>query len=335
MSSAGPVAPTATAACQLRPLPLGAVRITGGFWAARQLTNRLDLLRTHPADHRWLEAAAWEYAREPADDLRREVTAAARRGDPGHLIRAAIARVRGTGDRELLQTAVEVADRLVAHPRRAVDCHPVLAMALVELFRQTDNHRYLELAGRVVDAGDPTVSGYLVAGAVDVATERDDRERLDALADLAPDPAPVGAGVQWAWRMLLATGEPSYADTADRLLRDGFARGDPDGMVLLSSLDNYLATTDADGVQLHLYADAEVTARLRDGPIRLTVQADDARIRVRVAEAPRREWTLSMRVPAAALLTVCGEPPQPTCPGTYAEVVRTWSPGDVVDLVLR
>ncbi|HEV7713371.1 MAG TPA: beta-L-arabinofuranosidase domain-containing protein, partial [Asanoa sp.] len=319
MSSAGPVAPTATAACQLRPLPLGAVRITGGFWAARQRANRLDLLRAHSPDHRWLAAAAWEYAREPADDLRPEVTAAARRGDPGHLIQAAVARVRGTGDRVLLRAAVEVADRLVADPRQAAGCHPVLAMALVELFRQTDNHRYLELAGQVVDAGDPTAGGYLAAGAVDVATERDDRERLDALAALAP----VTAGVRFAWRMLLATGEPSYADATDRLLRAGFERGDLDAMALLSSLDNYLATTDADGIQLHVYADAELTARRSDGPIRLAVEADDARIRVRVTEAPRREWTLSLRVPATALLTVGGEPPQPACPGTYAEGVRT------------
>ncbi|HEV7711404.1 MAG TPA: hypothetical protein VGP16_24655, partial [Asanoa sp.] len=93
--------------------------------------------------------------------------------------------------------------------------------------------------------------------------------------------------------------------------------------------------TDADGIQLHLYADADLTARRSDGPIRLTVAADDTRMRVRVVEAPRREWTLSLRVPASASLIVCGDPPQPTRPGTYAEVVRTWSPGDVVDLVRR
>src|SRR4051812_8818311 len=37
--SAGPVAPTAAAVCRLRPVPLGAVTITGGLWAARREVN--------------------------------------------------------------------------------------------------------------------------------------------------------------------------------------------------------------------------------------------------------------------------------------------------------
>jgi DUF1680 family protein len=32
-------------------------------------------------------------------------------------------------------------------------------------------------------------------------------------------------GIQWAWRMLLATGDPRYADAAERMLLNGFLAG--------------------------------------------------------------------------------------------------------------
>src|SRR4051794_2050006 len=38
--TAAPILPTATATCRLRPVPSGAARITGGFWAQRQRANR-------------------------------------------------------------------------------------------------------------------------------------------------------------------------------------------------------------------------------------------------------------------------------------------------------
>ena len=110
--------------------------------------------------------------------------------------------------------------------------------------------------------------------------------------------AAVG-GVQWAWRMLLATGDPRYADAAERKLFNGFLAGvslggveyfyvntlhlrtgavadetrspahgrrpwftvaccPPNIMRTLASLPGYLATTDADGLQLHQYATGSV-----------------------------------------------------------------------------
>jgi DUF1680 family protein len=330
MPSAGPVAPTATAACQLRPLPLGAAWITGGVWAARQRANRAAIRAGRPAAgvYQWLEAAAWEYAREPAADLlhvQHDVTAAPGKGQ-AHLIQAAIARVRGTGDHGLLQVAVDLADQL-----GAAEHHPALAMALVELFRETDNRRHLELAREIVDAHGPAAMvDQLAAGAADVAIEQDDRDLLDALA--RHDPTGSG-GLPWAWRMLLATGEPHYADLAEGML-------DGADMRTLSSLDSYLATTDADGVQLHLYAPSQVAARLGDGQIHLTVETDyprGRRIRVIVDKTPLREWSLSIRVPAwAGGAQLClGDNRQRAWAGTYADAVRKWRPGDVVDLVLR
>jgi DUF1680 family protein len=187
-------------------------------------------------------------------------------------------------------------------------------------------------------------------------------------------------GVQWAWRMLLATGEARYADVAERMLYNGFLAGvslggdeyfyvnplqhrtgahpdenrspahgrrgwfdcaccPPNIMRMLSSLDGYLATTDAEGIQLHLYATAEVGAEVDAGPVRLAVGTEypwDGTVRVEVLETPEQEWTLSLRVPAwadGAALRVGGDEQQ-VSPGAYARARRAWRVGDVVELRL-
>jgi DUF1680 family protein len=354
---AAPARPTPQAAVRLRPLPLGAARITGGFWADRkransttaipsgleQLENAGNLANMRIAAgteegevrgmifqdsdiYKWLEAAAWEYALNPSEKLlqaQRDITAtvaAAQQEDgylnsvvqgrdggkryrdlpwshehycAGHLIQAAVAQVRCTGERELLDVAVRFADHLYEtfgeDKRHDVDGHPVIEMALVELYRETEDRRYLDLARYFVEARghglmesygkeptyfsdrvpvreQTTVEGhavravYLAAGAADLATELDDEELLRALEvqfanmlatktyvtgglgsrwdyeafgdayELPPDRAyaetcaAIG-GVQWAWRMLLATGDPLYADVAERMLHNGFLAG--------------------------------------------------------------------------------------------------------------
>ena len=277
---------------------------------------------------KWLEAVAWEYGRAPAEDLlelQREVTAlyAQAQADDGyldsvqqirgkgerytdlkwshelycagHLYQAAVAQHRATGDTGLLEVAIRNADHLVRtfgpgdDRTQDIDGHPVVEMGLVELYRETGNRDYLDLAHWFVDArghgiieragGEPTyfsdrvpsreattVEGhavravYLAAGAVDVAIETGDTELLDAserqFADMMAtkafitgglgarwdweafgDPyelptdrgyaetcAAIG-GIQWAWRLLLATGKPGYADAIERLLYNAFLAG--------------------------------------------------------------------------------------------------------------
>ncbi|MEZ0165942.1 glycoside hydrolase family 127 protein [Kineococcus sp. LSe6-4] len=198
--------------------------------------------------YKWLEAAGWEHAREPDPQILgwiREITAvvaAAQAADgyldsvqqvrgqgarytdlhwshehycAGHLFQAAVAVHRGTGETGLLDIAVKLADHLVATfgPGRTeeVDGHPVVEMGLVELFRETGNRAYLDLARWFVDArghdiirtrhgAEPTYFSdrlpvrettspeghavraiYLTAGAADLAAETGDVELLDAL----------------------------------------------------------------------------------------------------------------------------------------------------------
>jgi DUF1680 family protein len=87
----------------------------------------------------------------------------------GHLIQAAVAFQRGTGQRKLLDVAIRVADHIdqVFGPgKRQGTCgHPEIEMALVELYRETGEKRYLDLAGFLIDQrGTGKMHGYGIFG---------------------------------------------------------------------------------------------------------------------------------------------------------------------------
>jgi hypothetical protein len=204
----------------------------------------------------------------------------------GHLIQAAVARLRSHGDDLLVRTARRAADHMCrefgAGGREGVCGHPEVEMALVELYRATGEQRYLEQARLFVERrGRPALDDidrgreyfqddlpvraartfrghavralYLACGAVDVAVETGDAELLEAVAEqwrhtiatrtyltggmgsrhagesfgddfeLPPDRAYAEtcagvASVMLAWRLLLASGDPRYADLAERTL---------------------------------------------------------------------------------------------------------------------
>ena len=132
----------------------------------------------------------------------------------GHLIQAAVARLRGGHDDELPAVARRLADHLYIEfgptGRAAVCGHPEIEPALAELSRATGDERYLELASLFIErrgAGtlapiafgaeyfqddEPIRSAtvlrghavralYLSAGAVDVGVETSDASLLDAV----------------------------------------------------------------------------------------------------------------------------------------------------------
>ncbi|MFB7763429.1 MULTISPECIES: glycoside hydrolase family 127 protein [Streptomyces] len=208
--------------------------------------------------HKWLEAASWQLAHGPDRELEREVdrlialVAAAQEPDgylqtyyqvkhperrwkeldwghelycAGHLIQAAVAHHRATGRTALLEVALRFAAHIEATfgEGRAVDAvcgHPEIETALVELYRETGERRWLDLAAYFVDlrghgsleagfrrGGAPTPGSpywqdqvpvreartatghavrqlYLLAGAADLATETGEAELRDALARL-------------------------------------------------------------------------------------------------------------------------------------------------------
>ena len=179
------------------------------------------------------------------------------------------------------------------------------------------------------------------------------------------------ASFLWNWRLLLATGRGRYADEMERLLfnaiavstsvdgchftysnplhlragHDGSDEDSPSERLpwfrcaccppnlarLVASLHHYVATRDAEGVQLHLLAAGRVESRLADDrPVALAVSTDypwDGRVEIAV-DGPEAEWTLSLRVPAwceRATVTVDGEPVDATPDEHgYLRLRRAW-----------
>lgn len=502
----GPAMPSETAAVALRPLPLPDSRLVGGFWAGRLAANRAAIplgyerlveagnignLRIAAGEvagaaqgasfrdsdvYKWVEAAAWEYARSGDDALLdqllalgRTISAAQRedgylnsaiqvRGEEryarlwmshelycaGHLMQAAVAAARATGQMRLLEVATRFADQLAETfgpgRRSELDGHPVVEMALVELYRQTGVQRYLDLARYFVDArghgratkpgfdpshyADPahyadrvpvreaeTVEGhavravYFAAGATDVAIETGDADLLAAVRrqydtmrrqkqhvtgavgsrwdgeafgdayELPPDRAyaetcaAIGA-MQWAWRLLLATGESGYADQVELLLYNAILPG-----VSLSEADYFYVNTlhrrtDARGdvqrspahgrrpwfncaccppnvmrtlasLPAYLATGSEdglqvhlyAPSSLRAGEFTVDVDTEypwDGRVTLTVREAPSRDVELSLRIPDWADGSTVDD--KPVAAGGYARTRRVFRPGERVVL---
>jgi DUF1680 family protein len=133
----------------------------------------------------------------------------------GHLIQAAVAVARAGGPESFVQTARRFADLICdvfgEDGLQAIDGHPEIETALVELYRLTGERRYLDQAKLFVDrrghhilpdtpyrgrdyyqddtpvrdgrifVGHAVRALYLAAGAVDVAVETGDTEMLDTV----------------------------------------------------------------------------------------------------------------------------------------------------------
>lgn len=199
--------------------------------------------------YKWLEAVAWEAGRSGDEQLRQWLATYTKRiaaaQDPdgyintfnqiagkrgryewlaydheifniGALIQAGVAQYRATGSVGLLDVARRAADHLYAtfgDDKRIGTCgHPLVEMALVELYRVTQDRRYLALASFFVEVrgrrtltdpsghfhsvyysdripvreteapeGHAVRALYFASGATDVAVETGDTELLSAL----------------------------------------------------------------------------------------------------------------------------------------------------------
>jgi uncharacterized protein len=79
----------------------------------------------------------------------------------GHLLQGAIALYRATGDRTLLDAGIRFVDGFLLpnygpgpNQKGIVAGHPEIEMALVELYRTTGNHAYVDLAGYILHGDD-------------------------------------------------------------------------------------------------------------------------------------------------------------------------------------
>jgi hypothetical protein len=151
--------------------------------AGRATGDRRGMVFSDSDVYKWLEAIAWELGRAPSAELARhardatELVAAAQEPDgylnswcqvvdpawrwndlemghelycAGHLFQAGVASARATGDVALLAIArrfADLIDRVFSEgTETGTDGHPEVELALVELYRQTGESRYLRLA---------------------------------------------------------------------------------------------------------------------------------------------------------------------------------------------
>ncbi|GIV16091.1 MAG: hypothetical protein KatS3mg022_1526 [Armatimonadota bacterium] len=205
--------------------------------------------------YKWLEGACWAYAHSQDDVLKAwidefvDVIEAAQEEDGyvnthfmgerkslrftdlnhaheiycfGHLTQAAIAHHRVTGEDKLLNVARRFADllyRLFGPGGKWGTCgHPEAEMALVELYRETGERRYLQLASRMIDARGrkpPVLDGSIYL--LDHAPFREQKEAVGhAVRALY-----LYAG---AADLYAETGEGALIDTLHALWQDVFTR---------------------------------------------------------------------------------------------------------------
>ncbi|MGA3077058.1 MAG: beta-L-arabinofuranosidase domain-containing protein, partial [Bryobacteraceae bacterium] len=173
----------------------------------------------------------------------------------GHLIQAAIAYYRATGDRKLLDGGIRFANYMVENfgPRKrpALTGHPEFEMALVELYRTTGDRRYLDFAGYLLSGVErerlhltaDQITAYLktletlwrdlVNGKMYITGGVGSREAGEAFGEAYELPNAQAYGescaaignMMWNWRMLLALGESRFADVMERALYNGINSG--------------------------------------------------------------------------------------------------------------
>ena len=268
---------------------------------------------------------------------------------------------------------------------------------------------HLPVRASATEVGHVVRALYLEAGVTDVAVETDDRELLDSSVrrwddmvatktyltggngsrhategfgdrfELPPDRAynetcAAIASFQWSWRLLLATGDPKYADHMERVLYNGYAaaiatggqrffyvnplqrREDhvekddpgrrrvwfncaccpPNIMRLAASLEHYLATESGDTLYIHQYTGS----RLSGAGLDLEITTDypwSGAVYLRVLAAPQAGRGLALRMPAwsaSTRISVNDDAERTEVSPGYHVLHRRWQPGDLITVHL-
>lgn len=133
----------------------------------------------------------------------------------GHLMQAAIAFHRSTGDKEFLEVAIRLANHICSvfgpGEREGTPGHPEIEMALVELYRTTGNQAFLEMAGSFLD----NRGKGIVGGSVYLIDHKPFRE-LTEIVGHAVRSIYLNCG---AADIYMETGETALRDTLERLWR--------------------------------------------------------------------------------------------------------------------
>ena len=115
----------------------------------------------------------------------------------------------------------------------------------------------------------------------------------------------------------------------------------PNVMRLLSSFTYYIATRDADGIQIHHFAPADIKCDVSGQRVKLNLVTDypwQGQIKLRVVETGNSQWTLSLRIPEWSqrpILSINGHVVRGLKPVKgYFVLARTWQEGDSIDLDL-
>ena len=176
--------------------------------------------------------------------------------------------------------------------------------------------------------------------------------------------------VFWDYRMLLATGDPKYADDMERTLYNAVLAGvsldgrhyfyvnrmetkkpierkgwfgtsccPPNVQRLLGSLQQYLYTVDDSGIQIHLYNTSAIETKTSQGQaISLSVRTDYPRTgNVEIAIATEGRYVISLRIPSWAhepKLVHNNESIDSITPGVYCKIERDWKKYDILRLDL-
>jgi DUF1680 family protein len=116
----------------------------------------------------------------------------------------------------------------------------------------------------------------------------------------------------------------------------------PNTVRTIAEVSNYMYSVSGNGLYVNLYGGNNLITKLQDGSVvKLTQETDypwDGKVRLTIVDAPKKAFSLFLRVPGWAEsgnITVNGQIVEDKAKtAAYSEINRTWKKGEVVELSL-